>query len=125
MQITMPVCCLALLCLLGSPVTAFPSEMQSDDWSASTILQGVLEQYVKPYTGSTVDKITDSFIFDIFGKALNGAQGAINLTSEYVSPYYYTYLRQPTKNTISWLEKKAEPIREFYEKIFENNEQQS
>ncbi|OCT70838.1 hypothetical protein XELAEV_18037762mg [Xenopus laevis] len=123
MQITTPVWCLALLCLLGSQVTAFPSEMQSDDWRASTILQGVLEQYIKPYTGSAINKITDSFLFDVFGRALNGVHGAINLTSEYVTPYYDTYLRARTENTLSWLEKKAEPIREFYQNIYEQIDQ--
>ncbi|KAG8567661.1 hypothetical protein GDO81_013734 [Engystomops pustulosus] len=112
----------ALLCIFVSQVSGAPAEMQSDDWRVSTILQSTINQYIKPYTGELVEKVTNSSAWNVFGKAINGVQGGINWTGGYLHAYYQDHLQAPTQNTLQWIENKTKPVIERVRERFQRNE---
>ncbi|KAM4015488.1 uncharacterized protein ACNLHF_002155 [Anomaloglossus baeobatrachus] len=115
----------ALVCLLVSQVSGSPAETetQSDDWSASTILESAIDQYVKPYTGDLVEKVTNSRVWNFFGKAINGVQGAINMTGGYLHAYYQDHLEEPTQKTLEWVENKTKPVVNRIRERFQGKEE--
>ncbi|XP_077113387.1 uncharacterized protein LOC143768630 [Ranitomeya variabilis] len=120
---TVQVWSVALVYFLVSRVSGTPTEMQSDDWSASTILESTINQYIKPYTGELVEKVKSSTAWNIFGKAVNGVQGAINLTGGYLQAYYQDHLSGPTQKTLEWVENKTKPIVDGIRERFQRKEQ--
>ncbi|KAM3923408.1 uncharacterized protein RB166_012461 [Leptodactylus fuscus] len=114
---------MALACFLVSQVSGSPDEMQSDDWRVSSILESTMNQYVKPYTGEIVAKVTSSRVWNVFGQAINGVQGAINLSGEYLYAYYQDHLQAPTQNTLQWIENKTKPIAERVRERFKGKEE--
>lgn len=109
---------LAFICLLLSCSTA-PSDyqFQADDWSVSWLLEDTLKQYVKPYTGSLVDTVTSSGFWKMFGEAVNGIQGVINYSSEYLYTYYEDHLKSQTQKSKEWMKEKFSPFMETIQDI--------
>lgn len=113
----------ALVCFLVFQVSGASDERESDDWRVSTILESTVDQYIKPYTGGLVEKVTSSSIWNVFGRTINRVQGAINWTGGYLHAYYQDHLKAPTENTLHWIENKTMPIVERVRGRFQANEQ--
>lgn len=128
MQLSGGVWNVALLCLLvcsTSQISAFPTEMQSDDWSASWFLTSSVNDYLKPYTGPVLDRVTNSTAWNLLGRAANGVQGAIDFTGGYMHTYYEDHLKHPVENTKQWIKCKTKPLLERLGGIFQKEEENS
>lgn len=125
MQITVRVWNVALVCLLVCSiyhVSGLPTDMQSDDWRASTILTSVVSDYVSPFTKPVVERVTNSTAWNLFGRAANRVQGAINLTGGFLNTYYEDHLQKPVEQTKEWVECKTKTILERIRETFHKEE---
>ncbi|KAE8593682.1 hypothetical protein XENTR_v10019260 [Xenopus tropicalis] len=118
MQITHPTWILALLCLLGSRVTAFPSEMQADE--DSNILQDVIDQYIKPYVEPVADRIKASPLYTNFRNMVDKVNEAKDETIRSLAMISVPLIWGP----LDRLSRETKPVFEFVKNIFwEKNEQ--
>ncbi|OCT70839.1 hypothetical protein XELAEV_18037763mg [Xenopus laevis] len=117
MQVTYPTWILALLCLLATQVTAFPSEMQSDD---SNTLQDILDQYIKPYVEPVMDRVKDSPLYTSFRNVMDNVDYVTKQTKYTLAMLSAAYFWGPMDR----LNQKTKPLQEFvYNLLWEKNEQ--
>ncbi|CAH2319001.1 cGMP-inhibited 3, 5 -cyclic phosphodiesterase B [Pelobates cultripes] len=119
MQMTVQIWSLALVFLLGIQVSGLTTDMQSDDWRVSTILESTLDQYVRPYTKPVYEKVTNSGLWTFLGQAVDRVQGAVNLTSGYLNTYYEDHLEGRVENAKQWIQEKTKPIIESVQQRFQ------
>ncbi|KAM4650561.1 uncharacterized protein O3C94_013278 [Discoglossus pictus] len=120
MQIKYQLWCVALVCLLGSQVSGSPTAAPDED---ASIIESTINKYVKPYTGTMVEKVTGSAIWNMFGSAVDRVQKTINLSREYVYTYYEDHLKEPKENAMEWIEEKKKNLVDMVQKRFETPSQ--